>query len=135
MLLWCKVIFFISVEEINEFFFEGVRKIFFRFGFNCWFILVNWNLYLKLVIVCRLWIRIVVFLVWVNFVSKLENLIMVILFSLLVIVEISDICFFRLNNGFLLGLVVIFIIILLNMCEVCLMRLVWLLVIGLKVLG
>lgn len=134
-MLWCNVIFFIRVEEINEFFFDGVKNIFFKLGLSLWFMLVNWNLYLKFVIVCNFLIKIVVCCWWVNFVSRLVKFIMVILFRFWVMVVINCMCLFSVNKGCLLGLVVMVIIILLNIWVVCLIKLVWLLVIGLKVLG
>lgn len=79
--------------------------------------------------------RIVVFCLLVKLVNKLVNFIILIFGKLVVIFFIIFMCFFNVNSGFLFGLEVIVIIIWENNWDVCLIRLVWLLVIGLKVLG
>lgn len=135
ILFWWCVIFFINDEEINDYFFDGIRNIFFSFGIKWWFICVSCILYLKFVIVCRLWISIVVCWLWVKFVIKLLNLIIFMFFRCVVVCCVSVICFFRVNIGFLLGLVVIVRIMWLNICVVCVMILIWPLVMGLKVFG
>lgn len=133
--LWCKVIFFIKVEEIKEFFLVGVRNIFFNFGLSLWFMFVSWNLYLKLDIVCRLWIRIVVFCWLVKLVNKFVKFIIFMLVKFVVIFLIIFICFLSENKGFLLGLDVMLIIMWENSCDVFFIRLVCLFVIGLNVSG
>lgn len=134
LLLWC-VIFFINEEEINDYFFDGIRKIFFSFGIRWWFIFVSCYLYLKLEIECKLCIKIFVLCFLVNLVISLLNFRIFIFFSGVVICFVNMICLVRVNIGFLLELFVIVRIIWLNIFEVWVIKFKCLLVIGLNVFG
>lgn len=129
------VILWINVDEINEYCFDGVKNIVLKCELSWWFILVNWNLYLKLDIVCNFCSIVVVFCLWKKFINKLLKFINLILLRWFNDVLVKFICFFKLKRGFLWWLMVMVIIILLNICDVRVIKLIWLLVIGLKVFG
>lgn len=132
---WWRVIFFINDEEINDYFFDGIRNIFFSFGIKWRFICVSCILYLKFVIVRRLRISIVACWLRAKFVIKLLNSIIFTFFRCAVVCCVSVIRFFRVNIGFLLGLAVIVRITWSNICVARVTISIWLLVMGSKVFG